>query len=372
NFISTVLRAIGDSKSPLVFVFIAVLLNAALDPLFIAGFDMGVNGAALATILSQGAAFAYGLYFVLKNKLAPFQLPSLPKWEEVALILNLGIPAGLQMAVISVGSAAIMSVVTKFGSSVVGGYGAAQRLSSTIMLPAQSLGTSVNSMAGQNIGVNDWMRVKQIMKNGLLYNVLFMCAIGLAVLLFTESLVRLFIQDQTSVTFASDYLRIMVFCFPFLGINFVLNGIVRASGAMYQVLFLNIISFWMLSFPLAWIFSVFMDERGIAVGIGLSFIASSLVAATYYRYGKWSQKELFKGHYTNESTMKLKKRNKIIIKVLGVIIGIIVLLVVISLYTHKDNVKNSSIAEHIFTKRCEKHRPLVTKYAKAYDMEEYI
>src|SRR5699024_2978977 len=240
NFISTVLRAIGDSKSPLVFVFIAVLLNAALDPLFIAGFDMGVNGAALATILSQGAAFAYGLYFVLKNKLAPFQLPSLPKWEEVALILNLGIPAGLQMAVISAGSAALMSVVTKFGSSVVGGYGAAQRLSSTIMLPAQSLGTSVNSMAGQNIGVNDWMRVKQIMKNGLLYNVLFMCAIGLAVLLFTESLVRLFIQDQTSVTFASDYLRIMVFCFPFLGINFVLNGIVRASGAMYQVLFLNI------------------------------------------------------------------------------------------------------------------------------------
>ncbi|HLR53391.1 MAG TPA: lysozyme family protein [Pseudogracilibacillus sp.] len=70
--------------------------------------------------------------------------------------------------------------------------------------------------------------------------------------------------------------------------------------------------------------------------------------------------------------MKLKKRNKIIIQVLGVIIGMIVLLVGISLYTHKDNVKNSSIAEHIFTKRVEQHRPLVTKYAKEYDMEEYI
>src|SRR5699024_12562768 len=70
--------------------------------------------------------------------------------------------------------------------------------------------------------------------------------------------------------------------------------------------------------------------------------------------------------------MKLKKRNKIIIQVLGVIIGMIVLLVGISLYTHKDNVKNSSIAEHIFTKRGEQHRPLVTKYAKEYEMEEYI
>src|SRR5699024_9062305 len=133
-------------------------------------------------------------------------------------------------------------------------------------------------------------------KIGLLYIVLFMCDIGLAVLLFTELLVRLFIQDQTSVTFASDYLRIMVFCFPFLGINFVLNGIVRASGAMYQVLFLNIISFWMLLFLLAWIFCVLINERGSAVGIVLSFIIISLMADTYYRFGKWRQKELFKGH----------------------------------------------------------------------------
>lgn len=296
NFISTVLRAIGDSKSPLVFVFIAVLLNAVLDPLFIAVFDLGVSGAAYATIISQGAAFAYGMYFVLKNKLAPFEWPRLPKWKEVALILNLGIPAGLQMAVISAGSAAIMSVVTKFGSSIVGGYGAAQRLSSTIMLPAQSLGTSVNSMAGQNIGVNDWTRVQKITKNGLVYNIIFMCTIGLGVFIFTEPLVRLFIQDQAAVTFASDYLRIMVFCFPFLGINFVLNGIIRASGAMYQVLILNIISFWILRFPLAWIFADLLGERGIAAGIGASFIASSLIAASYYQFGKWRQKELFKEH----------------------------------------------------------------------------
>src|SRR5699024_4975360 len=120
--------------------------------------------------------------------------------------------------------------------------------------------------------------------------------IGLGVFIFTEPLVRLFIQDQAAVTFASDYLRIMVFCFPFLGINFVLNGIIRASGAMYQVLILNIISFWILRFPLAWIFADLLGERGIAAGIGASFIASSLIAASYYQFGKWRQKELFKEH----------------------------------------------------------------------------
>src|SRR5699024_5993047 len=112
NFISTVLRAIGDSKSPLRFVLIAVVLNVILDPLFISGFNLGIEGAALATIVSQGTAFLYGMYFVLRHKLIPFQLPYLPKFSEVTLILKLGIPAGLQMSVITAGSAAVMSVVT--------------------------------------------------------------------------------------------------------------------------------------------------------------------------------------------------------------------------------------------------------------------
>src|SRR5699024_7040020 len=77
NFISTVLRAIGDSRSPLRFVMIAVILNIFLDPLFIAGFNLGVDGAAYATIISQGIAFLYGLIFVLRRQLAPFQIPTL-------------------------------------------------------------------------------------------------------------------------------------------------------------------------------------------------------------------------------------------------------------------------------------------------------
>src|SRR5699024_2104236 len=141
NFISTVLRALGDSKTPMRFVLIAVLLNIFLDPLFIAGFNLGIEGAAYATILSQGSAFLYGLIHVLTKRLVPFSMPTLPSKTEISLILNLGIPSGLQMAVISAGSAAIMSVVTSFGSSVVGGFGAAQRLDKLITLPAQALGT---------------------------------------------------------------------------------------------------------------------------------------------------------------------------------------------------------------------------------------
>ncbi|MGY0693370.1 MATE family efflux transporter [Virgibacillus sp. FSP13] len=293
NFISTVLRALGDSKTPLRFVLIAVVLNIVFDPLFIAGFDWGVQGAAFATVTAQGAAFLYGLIYVLRRKLAPFRIPKLPKRQEVGLILNLGIPSGLQMAVISAGVAAIMSVVTGFGEDVVAGFSAAQRLDSLLMLPAHALGTSVSSMAGQNIGVRNWSRVRSIAKYGVLYNFSVMLFVGILVVFLAKYGVQLFIDDPQAVQFGTTYLQIVALCYPFLGINFILNGIVRASGAMYQVLVLNVISFWVLRYPLAALCSNLFGDTGIAIGMGASFLISSLFAFLYYRYGKWRQKKLF-------------------------------------------------------------------------------
>src|SRR5699024_2072435 len=154
--IATALRAVGDSKTPMRFVIVAVLLNAVLDPVLIHTAGFGIRGAAIATVTSQGLAFVYGLAVVLRRGLLPLCIPHPPAAAEVRMVLNLGIPSGLQMAVISAGSAAIMGVVAGFGGDVVGGFGAAQRLDSLIMLPAQALGIAVSTMAGQNIGRRDW------------------------------------------------------------------------------------------------------------------------------------------------------------------------------------------------------------------------
>lgn len=293
NFIGTVLRALGDSKSPLYFVLIAVVLNAILDPLFISVFQLGIDGAAYATILSQGVAFMIGMIFILRKKLAPFTIPSWPHKEEAVLIFKLGIPSGLQMTVISAGVMAIMSVVTSFGSDVVAGFGAAQRIDSIIMLPAMALGTAVNSMAGQNIGGNRWERVHQIALYGVLYNLAIMFIIALGTFLFAEYGVHLFIQDKESVHYGTEYLKIIAFFYPLLGINFVLNGVVRASGAMFQVLILNIISFWILRYPLTYLFSKYIGDKGIAAGMGISFGISSVIAFMYYRKGKWDKQNIF-------------------------------------------------------------------------------
>lgn len=293
NFVSTVLRALGDSKTPMRFVLVAVLLNAVIDPLFIHTFGWGIEGAAFATILSQGVAFLYGAVWVAYKRLAPITRPRWPSGQQVRKIFHLGIPSGLQMAVISGGSAAVMSVVTSLGPDAVGGFGAAQRLDSIILLPAMALGVAVSSMAGQNIGVRNWDRVKAITRAAVGYNLVVMLAIATVVVVFAEPAVRLFVADPQAVAFGTQYLRIIGFFYPLLGINFVLNGVVRASGAMYQVLVLNIISFWVLRFPLSYVFTHLLGQKGVGLGIGVSFAISCGFAYAYFRWGRWRDKELF-------------------------------------------------------------------------------
>ncbi|WP_158738433.1 MATE family efflux transporter [Alteribacillus sp. YIM 98480] len=293
NFIGTVLRAVGDSKTPLRFIFLAVILNTVLDPVFISVLNYGMEGAAYATVLSQGSAFLFGIVYSIKKRGLPFTIPSPPPWPEFKRIFKLGLPSGFSMMAISGGVLAIMTVVTSFGETVIAGYGAAQRIDSVIMLPAITLGSAITSMAGQNIGADKWHRVNDIAKSGLLLIVSVSLTISLFVFLSAGLLMGMFVEDQATIDFGASYLKIIAFFYPFLGINFVLNGIVRSSGAMFQVLVLNIISFWVLRFPLAWAFSSIFSEIGIAIGIGLSFVVSSVIAASYYRFGKWRNINIF-------------------------------------------------------------------------------
>lgn len=292
NFINTVLRALGNSKTPIRFVALAVILNAVLDPLLIRVVGLGIQGAAIATVLAQGTAFIYGLWYSIKKAGVPFQKPSKPKKKYFGMLFKLGVPSGFQMMSISAGSAAITGVVAHFGGSVLAGYGAASRMSNLIMLPATTLGQTVNSMSGQNIGANKWPRVTSIVKTGLVYIISVSLLIGILVFAFSGPLIRLFVQEPSTVHFGSVYLKVIAFFYLFLGINFILNNVVRAAGAMFQALALNIISFWILRFPLTFLFSKWVGPEGLAWGMGVSFIISSIVATLYFWKGRWREIKL--------------------------------------------------------------------------------
>ncbi|PYZ97037.1 MATE family efflux transporter [Alteribacter lacisalsi] len=289
NFIATVLRALGDSKTPVRFVLLAVILNTILTPVFIHVLGFGIAGAAYSTIVSQGTAFVYGLLYSIMKAGVPFSRPRLPETRFLKMIFKLGLPSGMSMMVISGGVLAIMTVVTRFGEDVVAGFGAAQRLDTLIMLPAFTLGSAVNSMAGQNIGARLWERVTDITRSGMILILIVSFSIGALIFFNAEFLVGLFVDDPDTIAFGAFYVQTVAFFYPFLGINFVLNGIVRAAGAMFQVFVLNTISFWILRYPLTFFFAGQYGEAGIPVGMVMSFVISSLIAYGYYRFGRWRE-----------------------------------------------------------------------------------
>lgn len=307
NFIATVLRSLGDSKTPIRFVAIAVVLNAIVTPVFIVGLDLGIAGAAYATIVAQGTAFLYGLIYSIYRANVPFSFPSWPEQDYIKSIFKLGLPSGLSMMVISGGVLAIMTVVTTFGEDVVAGFGAAQRLDSLIMLPALALGTAVNSMAGQNIGADRWDRVGAIAKHGVLLILGISFSIGALIFLNAERLIAMFVDDAETIAFGKMYIQTIAFFYPFLGINFVLNGVVRAAGAMFQIFVLNTISFWILRYPLTYVGAYWFGEQGIPIGMGLSLFISSLIAIGYFRFGKWREIKVL--DEDDKNSKKLQERN---------------------------------------------------------------
>ncbi len=254
---------------------------------------LGITGAALSTVIAQGVAFFYGLVHSIKIAKVPFSKPRVPSFAQIKLITKLGIPAGLQMMAISAGSAAITSVAAGFGSNVLAGFGASQRINNLIMIPITTLGTASQSMAGQNIGSKSWTRVSQIAKTGLLFGLTISFLIGCLTFLFSSQLIHWFTSDPSALQFGSIYLKGIAFFYVFLGINFVLNGIIRASGAMFQVLALNLISFWILRVPLTNWTAHLWGVSGIAIGIGMSFFVSSGFSIGYYLKGGWRKIDLF-------------------------------------------------------------------------------
>lgn len=293
SFIGTALRAFGDSKTPFYFVLLSTVLVAGFGPLFMGVLDLGMAGAAYAPIGAQAISF-FGLLIYLHRKYRhhSFRIQP-PRLNEIKVILRLGIPSGIQMIVIHAGMTVILSLVNSMGRDAVAGFGAAQRLDNIVLLPAIALSTAVTTMAAQNIGVQKWDRVARIARTGNIVNTSIMTIIAALLFVFAEPLTRLFIQDEGSVAFGTTYLRTIAVFYPFLGFNFIFNGVVRSSGAMFQVLALNIISLWILRVPLAHLATSLYGERGIALGIGISFVLSSLFSIAYYKWGGWRNRELF-------------------------------------------------------------------------------
>lgn len=232
NWINSVMRSLGDSKTPLIFLVVASVLNIGLDLLFVVVFKMGVNGAAWATIIAQGVsaagsiifAFAKNPMFKLSGENATFDR------KYASKCVSTGVPIALQNAMVSVSMIYLQSVANHFGKTVVAAYTATMRVEQLIQQPFSSLNAAISAFTGQNVGAGRDDRVvtgyKQSMKAGMV----FAFALLAVFLLFAENIVGLFVDEAEVVAIGASALRISACFYTFLGTIHITRGLLNGAG----------------------------------------------------------------------------------------------------------------------------------------------
>ena len=232
NWINAVMRSLGDSKTPLIFLVVASILNITLDLLFVLVFEMGVNGAALATIIAQAVsaigsiifAFAKNPMFRLTRENAVFSK------TFAAKCISTGVPIALQNAMVSVSMIYLQSVANIFGKTVVAAYTATMRVEQLVHQPFSSLNAALSAFTGQNVGAGIKERVvkgyRQSMKAGTVFAIILL-AVFMA---FAEGIVGMFVDEAEVISIGASALRISACFYIFLGMIHITRGLLNGAG----------------------------------------------------------------------------------------------------------------------------------------------
>ena len=290
NGVASLLRALGDSQSPLYFLILSCIMNIVLDLAFVLYLKLGVYGVALATIISQFFSFLVSVLYAWK-KVAYFRL-SREEWKPEKRIilrcLSLGVPMALQNALIAVSSMILQGVVNGFGETVMAAYTVVGKVEQLVGMPYGALGTAITSFAGQNLGAGKIDRVKQG------YKVSWLLVLGLSIAmvpffwLLGGGIVKCFVKDAGVIAIGAKALRInCLFYFP-LGMIYIPRGLLNGCGdarfslingaaeVVCRIIFASLltrisgIGYW-----------------GIWLTQGLTWSVTSLVCIHRYAKGRW-------------------------------------------------------------------------------------
>lgn len=293
NYISSILRALGDSKTPLYFLIFSCFLNIGLDAFCIAVLKMGVVGAAVATLIAQFIAgcgcFIYAFktnpYFVLTKEDLSFDRNITIK------TVKLGIPLSLQFSLIAISSMALQRVVNSFGPVAVAAFTATSRIEQVIHQPYQTLSAALSTYSGQNFGAKKYKRVINGFHVSLLIMAVF-TVVMLPVMQFAgKAIVSIFVTDSDVIEMGAIALKITSLFYIFLGLIYVTRGVLNGLGDAFFALFNGVVEiFGRFIVPVAMTSMVFIGLWGIWWSVGVVWFISGVTA--WMRYSGYTHRNL--------------------------------------------------------------------------------
>lgn len=296
NSVISILRGVGESLRPMLFILFSTLLNILLDLVFILVFDWGIEGAARATVAAQGIGMCVALYYI--NERHP--LFSIRKKDLLFnrklffQILRIGLPTSVQQCAIALGLMALLGIVNQFGTDTLTAYGAAGKIDTIITQAILTLSGALSTFCGQNIGAQKTLRVQQGVRFSLKINFLFGILMFLAVYFFGDWMMRAFTTDEQVIQIGHDYLLITGSFFFIHGALNVFNGALRGAGDTFFTMLVSLLCLWLVRIPLAYQFSEWFGKNGIWWAINASIGIGFLITWGYYKRGKWKKKTVVK------------------------------------------------------------------------------
>jgi putative MATE family efflux protein len=294
--ISSILRGLGDAKTPLYFMIIATVNNILFDLLFVVVFKWGIEGAALATIISEGGAFITAAIYL--NKKHPIIKLSIRKYifdrDIFRSCIRIGLPTGFQQSFVAFGMMAIMSIVNGFGTSAVAAYSAAMRIDSFVKMPAITFSSALSTFVGQNLGAFQEQRAKTGLRATLIFSTIYCIFVSLLIIVFGQNIMSLFTQDPEVIKIGQDYLVIVSSFYLLFSIMFSFTGFLRGAGATLIPMITTFTALYLIRIPAATLLSGIIGVNGIWWAEPMGTFVGMLILLIYYRSGKWKGKGVMK------------------------------------------------------------------------------
>ena len=290
NMGSGILRAVGDSRNPLYFLIVSSVTNIILDMLFVIVFHMGIAGVGWATLIAQTISAVLTMLLLMRTK-EEYQV----KLKHIRFhkhmlyeIVRLGLPSGLQNAIVSFSNVIVQSNINAFGSLAMAGCGSYTKIDGFAILPVMSYSMALTTFTGQNMGAKKYNRVKQGAKTGILMSVITIVCISALLLILGPNVLAIFSSDPTVINYGLYMMHVLAPGYIFLAISHAFNGIIRGAG-ITTVPMIVMVTCWC-GLRMAWILTsvpLFHDIGVVFMGWPLTWIASALWLYLYYRKGNW-------------------------------------------------------------------------------------
>lgn len=291
NVNAGILQGFGDSKSSLLFLAIATVINIVLDLLFVLVFHWDVAGVAIATIIAQACSWIFGIFY-MKKKYEVLNFPVFKFRFDKAIfkkIVKIGLPTGIQQTLFSIGIMSMQSLVNSYGSDFIAGFNAANKIDTFAFMPVQSFSNAITTFTGQNIGAKRMDRVHQGMKAGMIMSII-VCIVCLLVIPFGPYLLGLFNSDSAVIESGMIYLNNVMPFYPILAILFMLNGVIRGAGETIIPMVGTIASLWLGRIPSAYFIADKFGKEYIFISYAIGWGFAMIISGIYYMSGRWKTK----------------------------------------------------------------------------------